>query len=653
MTGKRKKDKQEEVTPLMVSMGSEALGSACTTPTTRTRRNVAGNIPRTDRYKNISDGLIPYKHVPGVGGNKSSVNVRDAVILCQKAYYNFSSFRNVIDLMTEFSVSELYFKGGNKKSRDFFAALFRKIDITSLQDKFFREYFRSGNVFIHRFEAKIAEPDARKITQTYAASKLSEIVLPVRYMILNPADIQLMGSASFQNGNYYKVFSDYELARLQNPQTEEDKEILNSLDPESKKAIKKNSKSKTILLRLNPEKVVPIFYKKQDYEPFSVPLGFPVLEDINWKAELKKMDMAIARTMQQAILLVTMGAKPDDGGVNQRNLESMQKLFDNESVGRVLIADYTTRAEFVVPNIGSLLDPKKYEVVDRDIQLGLNNILVGESTFANQNAKIDLFIARLEQARNAFIADFLNPEIKRISRELGFKTFPVPYFDRISLKDNTNMLRIYNRLIELGILTAEEGLEAIDTGRLPTKEASLRSQKEFLEHRGEGLYEPLIGGKNQAEMQKADSPEGDEEGSPKKNLPKKNLPKEAGRPSGVPGGNVSRPPAGQGPQSKAKFSLTKVTDNISLAGKLFKSVEAALRKEHKIKRLSAKQKQIAEEISCLIIANEEPTKWDKEIKSYIKKPVDRNPERIAEVREIAHEHQVDDYLASILLASKV
>ena len=52
-----------------------------------------------------------------------------------------------------------------------------------------------------------------------------------------------------------------------------------------------------------------VFYKKQDYEPFAVPMGYPVLEDINWKQEMKQMDMAVARTTNQAILLITMGTK--------------------------------------------------------------------------------------------------------------------------------------------------------------------------------------------------------------------------------------------------------------------------------------------------------------------------------------------------------
>ena len=104
----------------------------------------------TDRYKNIDDGLIPFRYSTGVKAN-SNMNIRDAVILCQKCYYNFAIFRNTIDLMTEFSCSNIYFKGGSQKSKDFFLALFKKINLFDFQDKFFREYYRSGNVFIYRF----------------------------------------------------------------------------------------------------------------------------------------------------------------------------------------------------------------------------------------------------------------------------------------------------------------------------------------------------------------------------------------------------------------------------------------------------------------------------------------------------------------------
>ena len=674
MAGTRKKTKEvDECIPLMTTAGEIKASTAAST-NNRTRRNRASTISRTDKYKNIEDGLIPYKYSAGGVNNKSNVDVRDVVILCQKAYYNFSTFRNVIDLMTEFSVGDVYFTGGNKKSRDFFEAFFKKVNLQSLIDRFFREYYRSGNVFLYRFDANTSGSDALKITQTYGAKKSKSIKLPARYIILNPADIQMGGTASFHAGTYYKILSNYELERLRSPRTEEDKQLLSGLSPEIRKLIK-NKKASTVLMEIDKEKINAVFYKKQDYEPFAVPMGFPVLEDINWKAELKKMDMAITRTMQQAILLVTMGAKPDDGGVNYKQLQAMQQLFENESVGRVLIADYTTQAEFVVPKIADLLDPKKYEVVDRDIQLGLNNILVGESKFANQNAKVDLFISRLSQGRDAFLNEFLTPEIKRIAKEVGFKSYPTPHFQKMSLKDNTNLIRVYARLIEVGVLTAEEGIEAIESGRLPEGANSVESQKQFKKHKDEGLYEPIMGGPHtqntladkqidsQEEIQKLSLKSQEKQSREKAKEAAKNPPnlpggqkdtgRPAGRPEGTPQDQSNKSPIGDGEHSRyASFSLSKVTENMSTANRLFKSVEKELRKVHKIKRMSASQKQIAEDIACLIIANEEVIEWDKSVNKYIKKPVDHNPERIKEIREIAAEHQVDDYLASILYASK-
>lgn len=125
------------------------------------------------------------------------------------------------------------------------------------------------------------------------------------------------------------------------------------------------------------------------------------------------MDMAVSRTMQQAILLITMGAPPDQGGINQKNLAAMQELFKNESVGRVLIADYTTKAEFVVPKISELLDPRKYEVIDRDINMGLNNILVGGEKFANQESKVEVFWADYAKAGKPLLMGSCFLKLKR------------------------------------------------------------------------------------------------------------------------------------------------------------------------------------------------------------------------------------------------
>ena len=634
----------EETTPLMAG-GQEIQASSTGT---RTRRNLSSSITRTDKYKNIDDGLVPFKYTKGVSNN-SNLDVRDAVILCQKAYYNFAVFRNTIDLMTEFSVQDIFLRGGNKKSRDFFEAYFRKIGLWNLQDRFFREYYRSGNVFVYRFDAEIQKKDALKITQTFGAKLDDEINLPIRYVVLNPADIQIGGALSFVDGKYFKLVTDYELHRLRNPETEEDYQLLETLDDKSKENLKKRG-ANSLLIPLPSDKICATFYKKQDYEPFAVPMGYPVLADINWKAELKKMDMAITRTMQQAILLVTMGDTPDRGGVNQKNLAAMQTLFENQSVGRVLIADYTTKAQFIIPDIANLLVHKKYAMVDKDIQIGLNNVLLGTGEkFANQSAQIDVFLSRLKQGRAAFLNDFLIPEIKRVSKILGFKSFPTPEFDKLHHGDESLISRVYTRLIEIGVLTPEEGIKAIEDGRLPSAEESQESQEKYKKLRDKGLYEPITGGpetqKELAEMKPAPA-------APNK---KPAGEKGSGTNKGVPQKNRIKTPIGERKVKVAAsegYSLSKVTENLTLASKLNKSVEVELRKAHDIKRLSKQQKEVAESITELIIANEDPKNWEKKIKSYVKKPVDQNLNRIKEVEEIAAEHQIDPYLASILYASK-
>jgi hypothetical protein len=620
-----------QTTPLMV-YGTDASDKkrnkiAEIRASTGMRRNASSTIERTDRFTNIDTGIIPFRYSNYVK-NLSTLDVRDAIILCQKAYYNVAIFRNTIDLMTEFSDSPIYLTGGSQKSREFFEAYFKKINLASFQDQFFREYYRSGNVFTYRFDTSLTNEQLLKITQTFG-SKLKSIAqdgsvkLPARYTIVNPADIYVGGTVNYAFNVYYKLLSDYELERLRDPKTDEDLEVYNNLPQDIKDKIKSKNNS-YILVPLDKTKLAAVFYKKQDYEPLSIPMGFPVLDDINWKLEMKKMDMAVTRTMQQAVLLVTMGDTPDKGGVNQKNLQAMQALFENQSVGRVLIADYTTKAQFVIPDIGNLIGPQKYEVVDRDIQIGLNNILIGNEKFANTSIKVQVFVQRLKQAREVFINEFLIPEIRRMSKDIGFKNFPTPTFQDIDIKDDVQYSRIYNRLVELGVLTAEEGLAAIETGRLPTQEESLQSQRKFKELRDEGLYQPIIGGSAAGQ---------------------------AGRPSGstgIPQSTKNVKPIG----TKASFSIVKIKDNILASQNLEEEVKSAVRKKFNVKKLSNQQKESAENISEIIIANELPENWTSKIENYIDKPFDKNQEQINNIQEIAAEHQVSNYIASLLYHSK-
>ena len=209
---------KEDTTPLMVygsdtSSDKRAKISEIRANTTPTRRNAASTIERTNRFVNIDTGLIPFRYSNYVK-NLSTLDVRDSIILCQKAYYNVAIFRNTIDLMTEFSDSPIYLTGGSQKSREFFEAYFKKINLASFQDQFFREYYRSGNVFTYRFDTSLSNEQLLKITQTFGSKLKSiaqdgDIKLPARYTIINPADVYVGGTVNYSFNTYYKLLSDY------------------------------------------------------------------------------------------------------------------------------------------------------------------------------------------------------------------------------------------------------------------------------------------------------------------------------------------------------------------------------------------------------------------------------------------------------------
>jgi len=595
------------------------------------RRNRAATSRTHDRFSSIRNGLLPYSYA------MDGVNVREAIELCQKAYANVAVFRNSIDIMSEFSNTELYLDGGSQKSRDFFNQWFKKIKLWHLKDQFFREFYRSGNIFFYRVDGTIQAKDFTKLMQQIAEEQPTSSKVPVRYILLNPFDIVAKRGSSFETGSYEKILSEYELARLQNPVSDEDKETLNGLPNNVREDIQKGAYYQNGLkIKLDPNKIIFVFYKKQDYEPFAIPFGYPVLEDINAKLELKKMDQAITRTVENVILLITMGAEPDKGGINQNNLMAMQKLFKNESVGRVLVSDYTTKADFVIPDLNKVLGPEKYKVLNEDIKQGLQNIIVGEEKYSSTEVKAEIFLDRLKEARNAFLNDFLQPEIKRIAKTLGLKKYPTAKFRDIDIRDKTQLMRVTTRLMELGIITPQQGIDMFHTGEFPKSEDIAPSQPEFVSQRKEGFYNPIVGGIPTI------SPPAPK--VPKDSGPINATPKVAGRPEGTTGI----------PLAKAKVSVKNIRGIVTKIESLRASIESELKGSLSLETLSDNQQEMVDKLCETVVVSSNLESWDEVASSCVK-----NFENIAslstlpEVLEAAAEFEIeDDYSAALLYHSQ-
>jgi hypothetical protein len=600
--------------PYYAEASSYSRTSSSGTKTTRSA--LGGRLDKVDRFSNIARFTVPYKYDKELG-----VSSRDAVILCQKAYANVAVFRNTIDLMSEFANSPIFLSGGSKKSKDLVKKWLKRVKIWKVKDQFFREYYRSGNIFFYKVKASFEQNEITKIKSIYTEASAKDITS--RYILLNPADITCANGLSNESNNYRKILSKFELMQLQNRNTQQEKGIYNALPQNIRRHIDAGSfLPDGIYMELDPSLVRPVFYKKQDYEPFAIPFGYPVLDDINWKLELKKVDQAIARTVENVILLITMGAEPDKGGINYKHLAALQSIFANEKAGRVLVSDYTTKAEFVIPDLNKVLGPEKYKIVNEDIQQGLQNILFEDSKYANSAIKTKLFIKRLDDARNEFL-QFLQEEIEEVCDSFGLRDYPKAMFVKTDISDDAALQKITTRLIELGILHPEDGIEAIRTHRFPDRDEMAESQRKLVDERKEGWYNPLVGGVPMMEGHESNTP------------------------TSIPAKDNGRP------TSRASFSVENISKASKELLKLKQKAEEIARESYSKKKLSKEGKEILHKISESVFASSEIEDCENKLKSVINKDCKISDLEVLQgVKDIAAEFDMDYLEASFMYHSK-
>lgn len=440
------------------------------------------------QFNQIKNSILPYHY-----NNKGNYyDIKEAIDIVQRAYGAVGIIKNAIDVQAELTNDGIFLDGGTKRARDFFIAWFETIDLDSCKEQYFREYYKSGNVFFYRIDGEIKFDSFDKYL-----SKLKNIrvKIPLKYTLLNPYDISCNGDLSFSITSYGKVLSSKEIRRLKSPITDKDKNLRNSLPKDVLKRIdSSNGFEAQIFYPLEPSNLILSFYKKQDYEPFAIPMVWPVLRDVNMKIEMKKLDAAAMRMVDQIVLLITMGAEPDKGGVNDRYMKELKELLANGSVGRVLVSDWTTKADFLIPDLNKVLGKEKYEVLNQDIKEGLQNILNLEGTYSGLSTKLKIFMKTLQEGRRRFLTDFLKPQMELIGERLGFKKIPEPKFKEMDFENKEALQRVALRLYELGAITPQQLMEVFDNGIYPLGEEIKDSQEEFIEDRKKGFYNPIVGG---------------------------------------------------------------------------------------------------------------------------------------------------------------
>ena len=566
---------------------------------------------KVTKYININNSRTPYT------ADGTCVDIKEMVDLCRKAFYRFALLRNTIEVTTEFACGEIYLKDGNKASRDFFKAWLEKINIFHIQDEFYREALVSANIPFYRLDGQFDESEFKNMTKVFGAKKNT---IPLRYILLDPASIRLLSNSTFFDPLYAKVLNGYELSRLKNPKTDEDRAIVKMLEPKLKSSVKSNWSSE---IELDSDKLNFMFYKKQDYQPYAISGIWSILDDYELYLILKEMDKALTRTTEWIILHFSVGDANATPQINPATVTYLQELFSKESAKRTLTTDFTVKGNWLVPQgIADILGPEKYERVVEDLKAGVNAFLfASDEKFSSMSAKVQVFLERINQLREFFLREFVQPEIKRVAKDLGFKVYPKANYLSYNLRDEATFARVYMQLLQLGAIAPHEAINALNGDPLPTEEEALESQKKLKEWREKGYFTPVQAGGNQ------------------------NL---NGRPpsSSSPKKKINPAPAG------ASYDIKTITANINAACNLKDAIEAKLCKKYKLKELSPVQRGLATTLASAIMTNEESAAWEKKIDEYIKSPKIPDENKQREIDEIAAQTDMDNFMGTVLFLSK-
>jgi len=193
------------------------------------------------------------------------------------------------------------------------------------------------------------------------------------------------------------------------------------------------------------------------------------------------------------------------------------------------------------------------------------------------------------------------------------------------LKDEVEFARIYSRLAELGILTPEETIKAIETGVLPDMESSEISQKKFKQYRDEELYLPIsvLGQKEQI------------------------------------GGTAGRPGGTKAPQSTKKispigasFSISKLQSIIKEASSLQSILEQEYKQTNNIKEIDKDDEVNLNNLSLSVMANEPINEWKNKAKLYVDSPVDINEAAKKSISSLSEAYQLNSYESLLLHLSQ-
>lgn len=404
-------------------------------------------------------------------GEKLPYKFQDIIHACRAYYSRMGMVRQIVDMLTDFVVSDMRFIHKDPKAQIKIDVWAKKINLKATTSQFAHHLFLDANAAVKRITASIslpvqkewelnAEPD-RKTTVTKSTRAAKEIV--IKHIFLNILGLDwsngLVGGLTGEKQLMMNI--DNKLAAMiRNPSTKEERALVDKLPIDIVKQIR--SKTSGTKIVLDPDKVYVAHLRKNDWDDWALPFIYSALADIYFKDKLRLAETAALDGVVNVIRLWRLGDHKTNPPFlpHPREVDRLLEILEANTGGGAFDIIWDSRLQFDVfyPPIEKILGPEKYEQVNHDILVGLGvpDVLLGGkgSNFSNAFIQLKTMTERLKYVRRV-INDWLEEELRDFCDAMDIKDYPRITYGLTTFDDENIAKKLIVDLFDRGIIPVE------------------------------------------------------------------------------------------------------------------------------------------------------------------------------------------------------
>ncbi len=452
-------------------------GLAVSQPLYKSSAAISNRFQGIDNNTSVRDSFSDMDYDFFRSSEQVPKHFRDIIAACLGAYQKVPIIRQIIDLMGDFASEGIKLVHPNESVERFYQEWFKTVKGHDRSERILNILYRAGNVIIKRADAKLSPDAAVEWKRVVADTDLDhdpgpppgKFEVPYRYTMINPLIVEVLGEhvAAFTGKVHYvlKLPSTF-YNTISLPLTTFDPSILTADMPRDLQQAMNNNEQ---YLLLDSDKLVLLFYKKDDWDVWAYPMLYSLLDEIILLQKMKMADRSALDGVISHIRVWKLGSMEHKIFPTDAAVAKLSNILLNHLAGGAMDLVWGPDLELTQTNtdIANFLGSEKYEFCMNTIHSGLGvpaAIGRNKGSMTDNFMSIRVLIERLKYGRRV-LTHFWEGEIRRVQQAMGFRYPARVTYSNMDLSDEVAEKSLWIKLAEQQIVPISAVQERF--GRIP------------------------------------------------------------------------------------------------------------------------------------------------------------------------------------------